>query len=175
MIVLPRLLTVGYTDRRFGSLSERRAQGFIAHDTLTVIQGGLDALLIHGVTRYPEGHGAIERFNRTAYDQALRSLDGAADVDPACEARTLRLRHFLDRYNDIPHETLGNNTTPRQLWEQGRPLRFPADEADLYRRFVVRARPTDGCGKRRVALQPVGSRWHATCSTVGCGFSTKGA
>ena len=115
-----------------------KGPGFIALDTLAVIQGGLGALLIHGVTRYPEGHGAIERFNRTAYDQVLRSLDGAADVDPACEALTLRLRHFLERYNDTPHETLGKNTTPRQRWEQGRALRFPADEADLYRRFVVR-------------------------------------
>ena len=27
---------------------------------------------------------------------------------------------------------------PRQRWEAGRPLRFPGDQADLYRRFVVR-------------------------------------
>ena len=74
-----------------------------------MVQGGLGALLIHGATRYPEGHGAIERFHRTAYDQVLRSLDGAADVDPACAALTLRLRHFLERYNDTPHETLGKD------------------------------------------------------------------
>ena len=116
-----------------------KGPGFISKDTLAVVQGGLGALLIHGATRYPEGHGAIERFNRTAYDQVLRSLDGAADVDPACEALTLRLRHFLERYNDTPHETLGTDTTPRQRWEQGRDLRFPTDDADLYRRFVVRA------------------------------------
>ena len=150
-----------------------------------MVQGGLGALLIHGTTRYPQGHGAIERFHRTAYDQVLRSLDGAADVDPACEALTLRLNHFLERYNDTPHETLGKDITPRQRWEQGRGLRFPTDDADLYRRFVVRAmhrsptitssRPTVGCGKRRAAAQPVGSRWRATCSTVGCGFSTRGA
>ena len=116
-----------------------KGPGFIAKDTLAVVQGGLGALLIHGATRYPEGHGAIERFHRTAYDQVLRSFDGAADVDPACEALTLRLRHFLNRYNDTPHETLGKDTTPRQRWEQGRDLRFPTDDADLYRRFVVRA------------------------------------
>ncbi|MQA92911.1 MAG: hypothetical protein GEU90_22255 [Gemmatimonas sp.] len=67
----------------------------------------------------------------------LRSLDGAADVDPDPGALTLRLRHFLDRYNDTPHETLGGET-PRQRFEAGRPLRFPDDERDLYRRFVVR-------------------------------------
>lgn len=116
-----------------------KGPGFISRDTLAVVQGGLRALLIHGASRYPEGHGAIERFHRTAHDQVLRSLDGAADVDPACAALTLRLRHFLNRYNDAPHETLGKNTTPRQRWEQGRALRFPTDEADLYRRFVVRA------------------------------------
>ena len=75
--------------------------------------------------------------NRTAGEQLLRSLDGAAEVDPACQALTLRLRHYLDRYNDTPHETLGGDT-PRQRWEAGRSLRFPEDHAELYRRFVVR-------------------------------------
>jgi len=97
----------------------------------------LRAWLIHGKARYPQGHGALERFNRTAGEQLLRSLDGAAEVDPACQALTLRLRHYLERYNDTPHETLGGDT-PRQRWEAGRPLRFPEDHAELYRRFVVR-------------------------------------
>jgi len=114
-----------------------RGPGFISADTLEVVQGGLGAWLIHGKARYPQGHGALERFNRTAGEQLLRSLDGAAEVDPACQALTLRLRHYLDRYNDTPHETLGGDT-PRQRWEAGRPLRFPEDHAELYRRFVVR-------------------------------------
>ncbi len=111
--------------------------GFISTDTLAVVEGGLGAWLVHGRKRYPQGHGVIERFHRTAYDQVLRALDGAADVDTDGGALTLRLRHYLQRYNDTPHETLGGDT-PRQRWEQGRALRFPADEADLYRRFVVR-------------------------------------
>jgi putative transposase len=114
-----------------------RGPGFISADTLAVVQGGLGAWLIHGTARYPAGRGAVERFNRTAQDQVLRSLDGAADVDPDSGALTLRLRHFLEGYNDTPHETLQGDT-PRQRWEAGRPLRFPDDEADLYRRFVVR-------------------------------------
>ena len=53
-----------------------------------MVQGGLGALLIHGTTRYPQGHGAIERFHRTAYDQVLRSLDGAATwIPPAMRSR----------------------------------------------------------------------------------------
>ena len=40
---------------------------------------------------------------------------------------------------------------------------------------IMSSRPTVGCGKRRAAAQPVGSRWRAMCSTVGCGFSTRGA
>jgi hypothetical protein len=114
-----------------------RGSGFVSSDTLAVVQGGLGAWLIHGKARYPQGRGAIERFIRTASDQVLRSLDGAAEVDPDSAALTLRLRHFLTRYNDTPHETLGG-LTPRQRWEAGRPLRFPEDGADLHRRFVVR-------------------------------------
>jgi len=114
-----------------------RGPGFISADTLEVVQGGLGAWLIHGKARYPQGHGALERCHRTAGEQLLRSLDGAAEVDPACQALTLRLRHYLERYNDTPHETLGGDT-PRQRWEAGRPLRFPEDHAELYRRFVVR-------------------------------------
>ena len=114
-----------------------QGSGFTSDDTLAVVEGGLGAWLIHGRARYPQGHGVVERFNRTAHDQALRGLDGAADVDPDYPALALRLRHYLQRYNDTPHETLGGDT-PKQRWEQGRPLRFPDDEDDLYRRFVVR-------------------------------------
>lgn len=114
-----------------------RGPGFISADTLAVVEGGLGAWLIHGKRRYPQGHGVLERFNRTAHEQVLRSLDGAAEVDPDPRALTLRLRHFLEIYNSSPHETLEGDT-PRQRWEAGRPLRFPRDEADLHRRFVVR-------------------------------------
>jgi putative transposase len=108
--------------------------GFISGDTLAMARE-LGAWLIHGQAKYPEGHGVIERFHRTAYEQLLRSLDGAADVDPDCGALTLRLRHYLDLYNDTPHETLGGET-PRERWRQGRPLRFP--DGELHALFVVR-------------------------------------
>jgi len=111
--------------------------GFISDDTEAVIAQGLGAFLLHGKVKYPQGRGAIERFNRTASEGVLRGLDGAVDVDPHCDALTLRLRHFCEQYNDRPHEGLDGDT-PRERWEASRPLRFAEDEDKLYRCFVVR-------------------------------------
>ena len=110
--------------------------GFIANDSHAVIEEGLSAWFIHGKVHYPQGRGAIERFNRTVQEQLLRSLDGAIDVDPSPEALTLRLHHYLERYNTTPHEGLGGRT-PRAVWEAGRPLRMPESEAELRAAFVV--------------------------------------
>ena len=110
--------------------------GFISDDTLAVV-GALGAWLVHGRSRYPQGHGKIEKFHQTAFEQALRALTGPG-TDPDCAALELRLRHFVERYNDTPHESLGKDT-PRKRWDADtRSLRFPTDEADLERRFVVR-------------------------------------
>jgi len=140
-----------------------RGPGFISGDTLAVVQSGLGAWLIHGKARYPAGRGAIERFNRTVQDQVMRALDGAAEVDPDCGALTLRLRHYLERYNDTPHETLAKDT-PRQRWQAGRPLRFPSDTTDLYYRFVVRT-------QRKVSKDHVikegGQLWEAPLGLAG--------
>jgi putative transposase len=70
-----------------------RGPGFRSDDTVSVVVQGLQAWHIHGKSRYPQGHGAIERFNRTAQSDVLRSLPGAIDVDADCAALTLRLRH----------------------------------------------------------------------------------
>ncbi len=112
--------------------------GFISDDTVHVVQQGLGSLLVHGKKAYPQGHGKIERFNQTADGGVLRSLPGAADVDPSCAALKLRLQHFLDRdYNERPHESLSQDT-PRQRWETDtQALRFPEDEDELWRRFLV--------------------------------------
>jgi len=82
--------------------------GFISDDTRTVIASLPHVHLINGTKAYPEGHGKIERFNRTALMEVLRSLDGAAEVDPDCEALTLRLRHFLFEQGD-PGTDLGSS------------------------------------------------------------------
>jgi putative transposase len=112
--------------------------GFISHDTRAVIAGMPHVYLINGTKAYPEGRGKVERFNKTAIAAVLRSLDGAAEVDPDCDALTLRLQHFLDdQYNNRPHESLGKQT-PNQRWRADeRPLRFPESVEDLRNRFVV--------------------------------------
>lgn len=110
--------------------------GFISDDTVTVF-GQLRRALIHGTAGYPEGHGKIERFNQTSISAVLRSFDGAVDIDPAPRALELRLQHYLERYNNRPHESLGKET-PRSRWEADtRELCFPKDEQELRSRFVV--------------------------------------
>ena len=109
---------------------------FTAGDTASVFRA-LDVALIHGETRYPEGHGKIEKFNQTAQNAVLRGLDGAADVDPSCNALRDRLRHFLGRYNDTPHESLGGQT-PRERWlADPRELVFRKTADQLAEAFVV--------------------------------------
>ena len=110
--------------------------GFIAGDTYRVM-GQLKRALIFGTKAYPEGHGKIERFNRTAIAALLRSFDGAVDVDPAAAALELRLQHYLSRYNDRPHESLEKRTPCRRWQVDSRPLCFPESEQQLETRFVV--------------------------------------
>lgn len=112
--------------------------GFDSNDTKLVVARLPHVHLVHGKEAYPEGHGKIEKFNQTALHGVLRSLDGAAEVDPNCEALTLRLRHFLsNQYNNWPHESLGLDT-PSMRWNTDeRALRFPTSNDELRRHFVI--------------------------------------
>jgi putative transposase len=81
--------------------------GFVAGDTINIIKN-LNILLIHGSVRYPQGHGKIEKFNQTALNSALRTLDSNPQIDPDCQALELRLLHYLsNQYNQTSHESLG--------------------------------------------------------------------
>lgn len=126
--------------RRFGFMDIvflDRGPGFRADDTAAACQR-LDVHLVLGEAAYPEGHGKIEKFNQTAQSQILRGLPGAADVDDDCGALELRLSHYLDhQYNRAPHEALGLQTPLARFEADTRALRFPVDDADLDRRFVV--------------------------------------
>jgi putative transposase len=100
---------------------------------------------IRGQAGYPEGHGAIERFNRSAKARVLRSLDGAPDVDADCSALTLRLRHDLHEvYNHLPHEALGGQTPHQRFHDDPRPLRAARSAKWLRQCFTVKI-------KRRVS------------------------
>jgi transposase InsO family protein len=91
---------------RMGILYLDHGPGFIATAVAEVCRR-LEIALIHGESRYPEGHGKVERFNRTVLSAVLRALDGRPDVDPACEVLEVRLRHWLRQvYNHEPHESL---------------------------------------------------------------------
>jgi transposase InsO family protein len=91
---------------RMGVLYLDHGSGFIA-DAVAEVCRRLHIALVHGESRYPEGHGKVERFNQTAQNAVLRSLAGRVDVDPACEALELRLGHWLVHvYNHQPHESL---------------------------------------------------------------------
>jgi len=84
--------------------------GFIAESTVRVL-ANLGVLLIHGEAAYPEGHGKIERWNRTCLADLLRGLDRRPDVDPDCGALELRLRHYVrEIYNQRPHESLAGDS-----------------------------------------------------------------
>lgn len=91
---------------RMGVLYLDNGPGFVASAVAEVCRH-LEIALIHGESRYPEGHGKVEKFNQTVLAQVLRALDGRPDVDADCEALELRLAHWLrEIYNHEPHESL---------------------------------------------------------------------
>ena len=111
--------------------------GFIALDAIAVARKLL-VHLIHGSAGYPEGHGKIERFNRTVLEQLLRLLPGNPEIDPDIQALELRLRHFLqERYNHTPHESLDGDTPWERFHQDPRPLRFDDHTAQLRQAFVL--------------------------------------
>lgn len=96
--------------------------GFISHDTHAT-SASLRICLIHGTVSYPEGHGKIERLNRTLIAQCLRSLDGNPQVDPDPAALTLRLSHWLQEvYNHTVHESLDGATPAQRFMADSRAL-----------------------------------------------------
>lgn len=111
---------------RMSALFLDRGPGFRSDDTVAVL-ARLDIRLIHGTAAYPEGHGKIERFHRTLWEQLLRGLDGHPDVDADPLALSLRLGHWLEHiYNHTPHEGLGGQTPAERFAQDSRPLEFPA-------------------------------------------------
>jgi transposase InsO family protein len=105
--------------------------GFKDGDVLRVV-AKLEVHPIAGTAGYPEGHGGIERFNRSLKARELRTYRGAAHIEPDCGALTLRLQHDLEIYNHLPHEAL-DMETPHQRWTQCRRALRPAPSDDWMR------------------------------------------
>ena len=96
---------------RMGILYLDHGPGFVATAVAEVCRR-LEIALVHGESRYPEGHGKVERFNQTVGKAVLRALDGRTDVDPVCAALELRLGHWLrETYNHTQHESLTGATS----------------------------------------------------------------
>ncbi len=114
-----------------------RGPGFIAQDTRGVL-ARMGVPLIHGEAGYKEGRGKVERFNRSVTADVLRGLNGRPDVDPACGALELRLRHYADQvYARRAHESLGGDTPEHRFSSDPRPLRWPHDQQQLQAMFEV--------------------------------------
>jgi transposase InsO family protein len=125
---------------RFGFCFADHGPGFISDDTATVF-GRLGIGLVHGTVRYPEGHGKIERFNRTMKAQLLRGLVGNPAIDDDPRALTLRLSHWASEiYNCSAHEGLDGDTPSGRWHADPRLLDFPADGWERHFRITLRRR-----------------------------------
>ena len=136
-VVLPALAALLRQYGKMNALYWDHGSGFIADDVALVCMQ-LEIPAFFGAVAYPEGHGKVERFNRSAKARILRAFDKADHVDPDCGALALRLRHDLfDVYNHLPHESLGKDT-PQQRWTSSmRALRPVESEAWLQERFTL--------------------------------------
>jgi hypothetical protein len=121
----------------FSAMFLDRGPGFKSDDTFAVA-ARLGVRLIHGTTAYPEGHGKIERFNQTAWQQLIRSFDSNPEIDPDPSALTLRVSHWMYQvYNHTPHESLGGQTPAQRFQQDPRALHFPEDRNWLDDCFLI--------------------------------------
>jgi transposase InsO family protein len=132
------LHTLARVLRRFGKIDRvycDKGPGFIATD----VAGALAALnipLIHGRTRYPQGHGKIEAFNKHVRPRLLGGLR-RPDVDPDLGALGLRVEHdAFQVYNHLPHESLDQDT-PQMRWSACERVLRPIDDGRLTQAFTI--------------------------------------
>ena len=110
---------------------------FVAADSIAVF-AKLEVPLIHGERCYKEGHGKIERFNRTAKADVLRGIDGRADIDASCGSLELRLRHYIDKvYAHRPHTSLDGESPWHRFTNDPAAIRTPTDDQALRDKFEL--------------------------------------
>jgi len=123
----------------FDGLYCDNGKAFIGDDS-TAVLAKLGIKHIKGTAGYPEGHGKIERFNRSLKRRILESFSGNPDIDPDCSALTLRLRYDLHHvYNHRPHASLGNDTPYERFMASQRHLKPIPSEYELKLAFSIPA------------------------------------
>ncbi len=124
--------------RRFGKIDRvycDKGPGFIATDLARAL-AGLNIPLIHGRTAYPQGHGKIERFNKSVKARLLRGLR-RPEVDPDLGALGLRVEYdAFEIYNHLPHESLDQDT-PQMRWSGCERELRPIDDDRLTKAFTI--------------------------------------
>jgi putative transposase len=110
--------------------------GFISHDAIAVM-ARLGIHFIHGTAGYPEGHGKIERFNRTQWADLLRTFSGDPTVDPELPGLTSRCQHYTHTvYNNERHSSI--ELSPNEKWDADTmPLNIPEDFMSVETNFVM--------------------------------------
>ena len=94
--------------------------------------------LVFGAKAYPEGHGAVERFNRTAEDQLLCGWPSNPTIDPDLAALERRIEHWaFEQYNHTPHEGLDLDTPAQRFHGDSRALEIPSSEKAVDAAFVT--------------------------------------
>ena len=128
------------TIRKYGFMSSLfvdNGSGFASHDAIDVLRK-LDILFIHGAKGYPQGRGKIERFNRTAFEQAIRFFNGNPEIDADCQSLEQRLRHYIaEQYANTIHEKLDGQTPLHRFQNDVRSLRFAENDERLRQAFVL--------------------------------------
>lgn len=106
-------------------------------DATAMVISKIGRTLIHGKTRYPQGHGKIERFNRTARKDILRGLD-RPDISSKCSSLQLLLSHYAKEiYNKQKHESL-KDTPENKFFNDERELKFPQSMGLLKSYFILK-------------------------------------
>lgn len=94
--------------------------------------------LILGTESYPEGRGAIERFNRTLLEQLLCGWPGNPAVDPELQALERRVEHWAtEQYNQTPHEGLDGDTPAERFHADSHSLRLPNSQTAVDEAFLA--------------------------------------
>lgn len=98
----------------------------------------LDFAFILGTKGYPEGRGALERFNRTIDEQLLCGWPNNPAIDPDLLALERRIEHWAhEQYNHTPHEGLGMETPADRFHRDSRALRIPQSQTIVDEAFVT--------------------------------------